>query len=152
MSHRISPPLVPTGVRRHFDPVPGGHRAAPRSSGAVRLGPRPRCGLAGPRYQSGRYRRPWVARSLLDALTAARDLVYPQLHEVTALKAMLPWSVPEAEATVSLMGSDFWPYGIEPNRKTLETFLRYSHEQGLAKRVLSPEELFVPETHEATLI
>jgi 4,5-dihydroxyphthalate decarboxylase len=95
---------------------------------------------------------PWVARSLLDALTAARDLVYPQLHEVTALKAMLPWSVPEAEATVDLMGADFWPYGIEPNRATLETFLRYSYEQGLAKRLLSPEELFVPETHEATLI
>lgn len=97
-------------------------------------------------------RHPWVARSLLDALTTARDLVYPQLHEVTALKAMLPWSVPEAETTVSLMGPDFWPYGIEPNRTTLETFLRYSHEQGLAKRALAPEELFVPETHAATLI
>lgn len=95
---------------------------------------------------------PWVARSLLDALTTARDLVYPQLHEVTALKSMLPWSVPEAEDTVSLMGPDFWPYGIDPNRATLETFLRYSYEQGLAKRVLAPEDLFVPETHEATLI
>jgi 4,5-dihydroxyphthalate decarboxylase len=97
-------------------------------------------------------RHPWVARSLLDALTAARDLVYPQLHEVTALKSMLPWSVPEAETTVDLMGPDFWPYGIEPNRTTLETFLRYSYEQGLAKRPLTPEDLFVPETHEATLI
>ena len=95
---------------------------------------------------------PWVARSLLDALTAARDAVYPQLHEVTALKAMLPWSVTEAEETVDLMGPDFWPYGIEPNRTTLETFLRYSHEQGLAKRLLTPEELFVPETHEGVLI
>ena len=97
-------------------------------------------------------RHRWVARSLLDALTTARDLVYPQLHEVTALQSMLPWSVPEAESTVSLMGADFWPYGIEPNRTALETFLRYSHEQGLAKRVLAPENLFVPETHEATLI
>jgi 4,5-dihydroxyphthalate decarboxylase len=97
-------------------------------------------------------RNPWVARSLLDALTAARDLVYPQLHEITALKGMLPWSVNEAEETVDLMGADFWPYGIEPNRTTLTTFLRYSHEQGLARRLLTPEELFVPETHDAVLI
>jgi 4,5-dihydroxyphthalate decarboxylase len=97
-------------------------------------------------------RNPWVARSLLDALTVARDLVYPELHEITALKGMLPWSVNEAEETVDLMGADFWPYGIEANRTTLETFLRYSHEQGLAKRVMTPEELFVPETHDGVLI
>lgn len=97
-------------------------------------------------------RHPWVARSLFDALSAARDAVYPELQEVTALKGMLPWSVTEAEDTVDLMGPDFWPYGIEPNRTTLSTFLRYSHEQGLAKRLLAPEELFVPETHDEVLI
>ena len=35
------------------------------------------------------------------------------------------------------MGDDFWPYGLERNRKTLETFLRYHHEQGLSKRLLT---------------
>jgi len=45
-----------------------------------------------------------------------------------------------------MMGDDPWPYGLEPNRKTLETFLRYHHEQGLSPRRLSPEELFAPET------
>jgi 4,5-dihydroxyphthalate decarboxylase len=97
-------------------------------------------------------RNRWIARSLLDAFTAAKDLVYPQLHEVTALKAMLPWSVPEAESTVALMGEDFWPYGVEPNRTTLETFLRYSHDQGLAKTLLRPEDLFAPETYEGARI
>jgi 4,5-dihydroxyphthalate decarboxylase len=47
------------------------------------------------------------------------------------------------------MGADFWPYGLEANRKTLATFLRYSHEQGLAKRILEPEELFAPEALES---
>lgn len=97
-------------------------------------------------------RQPWVARSLQDALTAARDLVYPQLHETTALKQMLPWTVDEAEETVALMGPDFWPYGIDANRTTLETFLRYSFEQGLAHRLLSPEDLFVPESHDGVLV
>lgn len=94
----------------------------------------------------------WIARSLLDAFTAAKDAVYPELHELTALKAMLPWTVQDAEETVALMGRDFWPYGVEANRATLSRFLNYSHQQGLAKRLLAPEELFAPETLEAVRI
>jgi 4,5-dihydroxyphthalate decarboxylase len=47
------------------------------------------------------------------------------------------------------MGDDWWPYGFEPNRHVLDTFLRYHHEQGLSKRRLQPEDLFAPETLEA---
>jgi 4,5-dihydroxyphthalate decarboxylase len=46
------------------------------------------------------------------------------------------------------MGDDFWPYGLERNRKCLETFLRYHHEQGLSKRLLTTDELFAPEALE----
>lgn len=88
----------------------------------------------------------WIAHSLLDAFTAAKDLVYADLREATALKTSLPWTVPAAEETTALMGEDFWPYGLAANRTTLETFLRYSAEQGLARRRLRPEDLFAPET------
>jgi len=44
------------------------------------------------------------------------------------------------------MGQDFWPYGVKANRKTLETFLRYSFEQGLTTRLLNVDELFTKET------
>ena len=47
------------------------------------------------------------------------------------------------------MGDDFWPYGLDRNRHALSTFLRYSHDQGLAKRRLAPEELFAAETLES---
>ena len=47
------------------------------------------------------------------------------------------------------MGSDFWPYGYEPNVHALGTFLRYHHEQGLSKRLLTPKEIFAPESLEA---
>ena len=50
------------------------------------------------------------------------------------------------------MGDDYWSYGFQANRTTLETFLRYSYEQGLSKRLLKPEEIFVPETMEAFTI
>lgn len=44
------------------------------------------------------------------------------------------------------MGRDFWPYGVEANRKTLEAMTRYSYEQGLAVRQLGADELFAPST------
>jgi 4,5-dihydroxyphthalate decarboxylase len=50
------------------------------------------------------------------------------------------------EATIELMGENFWPYGIEPNRKTLETLFRYSYEQGLAQKELSINEMFAAST------
>jgi 4,5-dihydroxyphthalate decarboxylase len=40
------------------------------------------------------------------------------------------------------MGENFWPYGVEPNRKTLSTMARYSYEQGLAVRLVGVEEMF----------
>ena len=39
-------------------------------------------------------------------------------------------------------GGNLFPYGIEANRPTLELFLRYAHEQGIAHRLAKPEEIF----------
>jgi 4,5-dihydroxyphthalate decarboxylase len=92
-------------------------------------------------------RQPWVAQSLRKAFDAAKDLAVHDLYEAAALKTSLPWALAEAERCRTLFGTaDFWPYGLEPNRTTLETFLRYCHEQGLTPRRLSPEELFPPST------
>ena len=62
------------------------------------------------------------------------------VHDVTSL------GCEEAEETRKLMGDNYWPYGIEPNRKTLNALLQYSLEQGLAKRQPKIEELFHPST------
>jgi 4,5-dihydroxyphthalate decarboxylase len=88
----------------------------------------------------------WVAQSLYKAFRAAQQETYADLGEDAALKAMLPWLPAHVEETRREMGEDFWPYGIEKNRRTLATFLRYSHEQGLAKHLLEPDQLFAPET------
>jgi 4,5-dihydroxyphthalate decarboxylase len=89
---------------------------------------------------------PWVAQSLMKAFVAAQKLAYEDLREIAALKVMLPWLPSELEATERLMGRDFWPYGYGPNVPALSTFLRYSFEQGLARRQLDPKELFAPST------
>lgn len=91
----------------------------------------------------------WIAQSLVKAFTLAQRETYEDLREMGALKAMLPWLVEHVEETEKLMGRDFWPYGLDPNLRALETFLRYSHEQGLAKRLLAPAELFAPESLES---
>ena len=57
---------------------------------------------------------------------------------------MSPWLPQEFEETKALMGGNFFSYGIEPNRKALEALFRYSHQQGLASRRLTIEELFEP--------
>ena len=93
----------------------------------------------------------WVAQSLFKALVEAKQRTYDQFYAPKGnrgSKFILPWIDDHLEEVRKLMGWDFYPYGVEPNRKTLETFLRYSHEQGLARRVLKPEEIFSRETAE----
>jgi 4,5-dihydroxyphthalate decarboxylase len=91
----------------------------------------------------------WIAMSLYKAFVEAQRIAYDELYETAALRTMLPWMIAEIEEVRREMGREWWPYGLEPNRATLDTFLRYHHEQGLSKRRLNPEELFVPETQEA---
>jgi 4,5-dihydroxyphthalate decarboxylase len=91
-------------------------------------------------------KNPWIAQSLYKAFTEAKARAYALYNQTAALPAMVPWLVAELEEARREMGEDWWPYGLEPNRKVLETFLRYHHEQGLSKRLFKPEELFARET------
>ena len=100
-------------------------------------------------------RNPWIARSLYKAFVQAQQIAYQNILESSkagALKIMIPWLGAYADETVRLMGKDYWAYGIDPNKKVLDTFLRYCQEQGLSRKRVKPEELFAPETHEAYII
>jgi 4,5-dihydroxyphthalate decarboxylase len=96
--------------------------------------------------------RPWLARSLYTAFERAKALTEARMAETAANPYLVPWLYDELERTRALLGHDFWPYGLEPNRATLEVFLRYAHDQGLTGRLLTPDELFAPETHESYVI
>lgn len=91
----------------------------------------------------------WLATALYKAFVQAQRLTYRDLRNTSALQAMLPWSSYDEEQATKLMGADYWAYGFEKNLHVLETFTRYSYEQGLSKRKLDPQELFAPETLEA---
>ena len=94
----------------------------------------------------------WIAQSLLKAFVEAQRKAYRDLSESHAFKTMLPWLPSHVEEVKREMGDDWWPYGFARNRHTLDTFLRYHHEQGLSPRRLQPEELFAPESLESSLI
>ena len=65
---------------------------------------------------------------------------------------MLPWMNQQLEEARRLLGDDYWSYGLDANRETLATFLQYHHDQGLSPRLLTPEELFAPESTESAVI
>ena len=91
----------------------------------------------------------WIAQSLTKAFIEAQRRTYEDLCETAALKTMLPWLTAHVEDARREFGDDWWSYGLEKNRKTLETFTRYHHEQGLSPRKLEVSELFAPESLEA---
>ena len=97
-------------------------------------------------------RHRWVAQSLYQALVQAKQDAMANLYDTSALRFMLPWLNQDLEDTKSLMGDDYWSYGLERNRTTLQTFLRYHCDQGLSRRTFAPEELFAPESLESAVI
>ncbi len=94
---------------------------------------------------------PALAPALFRAFLEAKKLAMAELDaiaEASANKITLPWFAAELAATKALMGKDFWRYGMAENAKEIEDMCRYSHEQHLSARLLTVEDLFVPETVE----
>ncbi len=94
-------------------------------------------------------RHPWLPATLVKAFQQAKALASAHLEDTSAAKVMLPFVEEQLLAVRREMGEDYWPYGLEPNRKALETFLRHHHEQGLSGRHVAVEELFHPASLEA---
>ena len=85
---------------------------------------------------------PWVAASLYEAFSQAKDLAFGGLYDTDALALTLPFLIDHLEESRRIFGSDYWSYGVESNRPALEGLSQYVVDQGLAPRVVSTEELF----------
>jgi 4,5-dihydroxyphthalate decarboxylase len=85
---------------------------------------------------------PFVAETLYRSFCAARDIAVSGLYDTDALRLSLPWLIDHVEETRAAMGPDWFAYGIEPNRPALTAIGRYLYEQGLAPRIVTPDELF----------
>ena len=91
---------------------------------------------------------PWLPGAVLKAFAQAKAAALAQLSDTSATKVTLPFVEERLKEARALMGEDFWSYGVDANRKTLETFLQHHHRQGLSPRLVTVEELFHPGTLE----
>jgi 4,5-dihydroxyphthalate decarboxylase len=98
--------------------------------------------LTGAAYE----RDPWIAANLTNAFEQAKRLGVRRLTETTASSIAMPWAPERLVELKPLFGEEWWPYGVEANRTTLEAFVEFASAQGVAAGPLPIEELFAPET------
>jgi len=85
---------------------------------------------------------PWIAQNLFKAFEEAKQRSVARALEVTAPRFPIPWCFEHTRQAQKLFGQDYWPYGVDANRTTLDAFLQYACEHGVCHRRLAPEELF----------
>ena len=93
-------------------------------------------------------KHPWLPGAVFKAFEQAKQAALALLSDTSATKVTLPFVEERLAEARALMGEDFWSYGVEANRKTLENFLKHHHAQGLSPRLVTVEELFHPGTLE----
>ena len=76
------------------------------------------------------------------AFEEAKQRSLARMSDITASYAPFAWIPGYAAKMRALFGEDFWPYGLEKNRTTIEAFLKFGFEQGVCHKKLSAEELF----------
>jgi len=87
-------------------------------------------------------RHPWVAINLHKAFDEAKALAMKRMENPRIVP--LAWYREAWEEQERILGRDPWEYGLaERNAKNFERLVTYSHEQGLIKRRLPLDELFL---------
>jgi 4,5-dihydroxyphthalate decarboxylase len=97
-------------------------------------------------------KHPWLPAAVLKAFEQSKAAALELLSDTSASKVTLPFVDEHLKATREAMGEDFWSYGLPHNRKTLQTFLKRHHAEGLSPRLVTVEEMFHPATHESFAI
>jgi 4,5-dihydroxyphthalate decarboxylase len=88
---------------------------------------------------------PWVPMSLFKAFDKAKNNSLARAGSFGGSLYPLPMHGYWADEARKRLGEDFWPYGVEASRKTLEAFAKFAHDQGVAHRLVAPDELFAPQ-------
>jgi 4,5-dihydroxyphthalate decarboxylase len=89
-------------------------------------------------------RYPFVATSLYDAFVKSKKIALEKLFNLRAVRYMTPFLMREIDDIWDAFNGDPWPYGIEPNRRTLEALIAYQQDLGLIAAPVKVDDLFVP--------
>ena len=86
---------------------------------------------------------PGFAQALYGALCEAKAAAHKKMPYRGANVAMVPLFAADMEEIDTVFGGDAYPYGIEPNRRTMETMIRYMVEQDYIPETIPVDDLFV---------
>jgi 4,5-dihydroxyphthalate decarboxylase len=89
---------------------------------------------------------PGLVEAVYRAFSEAKNRTMRRYREGTSKQHMAlinPWFSSLFARNRSLLGEDWWPYGLGANRHAVDTFLRYHHEQGLSQRLMTSDDIFV---------
>jgi 4,5-dihydroxyphthalate decarboxylase len=87
--------------------------------------------------------QPELPAAICRAFDEAKALAVRDLEIEQAPKTMLPWAPGHLAQTREVLGEDFWPYGLERNRVTLEAQVRWAYDQRLIRACVPLDELFL---------
>jgi 4,5-dihydroxyphthalate decarboxylase len=94
-------------------------------------------------------RYPFVATSLYNAFVRSKRIALKKMLNMRALRYMTPWLMRDVDEIHDVFKGDPWPYGVEPNRPTLEALVTYLKDQHLIADKPKVDDLFVPTYGEA---
>jgi 4,5-dihydroxyphthalate decarboxylase len=89
---------------------------------------------------------PWLPVNVYEAFRKSRDLALAELAITDTLRVMHPWLTSEFERVKSVMGNDYWRYGVKENRLDLDTLQRYARSDGLIPEAVPMDQLFATST------
>ena len=89
-------------------------------------------------------KHPFVATSLYDAFVKSKKIALEKMFNLRALRYMTPFLMRDIDEIYEIFDGDPWPYGVEPNRPTLEAFMTYLVDQSLIAAPVPVDDLFVP--------
>lgn len=87
----------------------------------------------------------WIAANLTKAFEEAKRRALHRIKDSAVSHFPIPWLSHHVGLVQAHIGADFWPYGLELNRTTLDAFCQWCYEQDVCERRLAVEELFAPE-------
>ena len=92
---------------------------------------------------------PWLPGALFKAFSQSKAAALAALRDTSATKVTMPFVEDTLQRARSLLGEDFWSYGLAANAEVLDSFLDHHHRQGLSKRRVQLDELFHASTVES---
>ena len=94
---------------------------------------------------------PKLGAGMCDAFAASLIHAQDDLNGRDYAKVTLPWLVKYHEETMGWLGDDLWTYGVETNRASLDTFLRFVADDGLSRGTLSANDIFYMVSNSASV-